>query len=224
MKTLLEALPLRERPAWRVAYQADSCNLIELLAALIGGAQQIETAQALLGRFDSPKTLANATCDEIATVEGLGPATAAKVRAALELGRRFSASIEDNRPSINTPEDAAALLLYSMQDYDQEHLMVLLLDTRNRLIGEPVEIYHGSLNTSLVRVGEIFRPAIRANAASIIVAHNHPSGDPSPSPEDVAITKAVVRAGEMLDIECLDHLIICRGRFLSLKSKGLGFN
>ena len=83
MKTLLEALPLRERPAWRVAYQADSCNLVELLAALIGGAQQIETAQALLGRFDSPKTLANATCDEIAAVEGLGPATAAKLRAAL---------------------------------------------------------------------------------------------------------------------------------------------
>jgi DNA repair protein RadC len=110
-----------------------------------------------------------------------------------------------------------------MQDLEQEHLFVLNLDTRNRLIGEPFEVYHGSLNTSLVRVGELFRPAIRANAASILVAHNHPSGSVEPSPEDVAITKAFVQAGKLLDLCLLDHLIIGRGRFVSLKSRGLGF-
>lgn len=103
-------------------------------------------------------------------------------------------------------------------------MMVLLLDTRNRLIGEPVDLYHGSLNTSLIRIGEVFRHAIRANAAAILVAHNHPSGTPDPSPEDVAITRAIVQACRLLDVECLDHLIVGMGRFASLKSKGLGFD
>lgn len=101
--------------------------------------------------------------------------------------------------------------------------MVLLLDTRNRVIGEPVDLYHGSLNTSLIRIAEVFRPAIRANAAAILIAHNHPSGSPDPSPEDVAITRAIVQAGQLLDVECLDHLIVGGGGFVSLKSKGLGF-
>jgi len=91
-------------------------------------------------------------------------------------------------------------------------------------VGAPVEVYHGSVNSTLVRVGEVFRPAVRANAASAIVAHNHPSGDPSPSPEDVSITRAIVEAGKLMDVEILDHLVIGRGQFVSLKSKGLGFN
>ena len=101
--------------------------------------------------------------------------------------------------------------------------MVLTLNTRNQLMGEPIEVYHGSLNASLIRIGEVLRPAVRMNAASIIVIHNHPSGDPSPSADDVAITRALVEAGKLLDIECLDHLIIGLGCFVSLKSKGLGF-
>jgi len=126
-------------------------------------------------------------------------------------------------PVLGSPADAAAILLPRLQHLEQEHLFILILDTRNRLIGEPVEIYHGSLNETLVRIGELLRPAIRANGASIIVAHNHPSGDPSPSPEDVAITRALVQAGQLVDIALLDHLIIGRGTFVSLKSKGLGF-
>jgi DNA repair protein RadC len=168
--------------------------------------------------------MARATSDEIQMVPGVGPTTAARLRAAFELGRRLAlADDEDPRP-IQSPEDAANLLMHRMQHLEQEHLMVLLLDTRNRLIGEPVDLYHGSLNTSLVRIGEVFRPAIRANAAAILVAHNHPSGTPDPSPEDVAITRAIVQAGQLLDVECLDHLVVGRGTFVSLKSKGLGFS
>lgn len=223
MVRLLERLPLRERPAWRVAYQAEGCNLVELIAALVGGDRQIEIAQALIGRFGSLRAMARATPNKLQGVLGVGPTTGARLRAALELGRRLGKSDDDAPPVIQSPDDAANLLMYQMQHLEQEHLMVLLLDTRNRLIGEPVTLYHGSLNTSLIRIGEIFRPAIRSNAAAVLIAHNHPSGSPDPSPEDVAITRAVVQAGRLLDLECLDHLIIGQGRFVSLKSRGLGF-
>ena len=223
MERLLEKLPLRERPAWRVVYQAEGCSLIELLAVLIGGSSQIEIAQALIGQFGSLRALARATPHEVQEVLGVGPSTAARLRAALELGRRLGVMDGEDPPPIQSPDDAANLLMAQMQHLEQEHLMVLLLDTRNRLIGEPIELYHGSLNTSLIRIGEVFRPAIRANASAILLAHNHPSGTPDPSPEDVAITRAIVEAGRLLDVECLDHLIMGRGRFVSLKSKGLGF-
>ncbi len=105
---------------------------------------------------------------------------------------------------------------------EQEQLRVMLLDTKNRVTATET-VYQGSLNTSLIRVGELFREAIRANCAALIVLHNHPSGDPSPSPEDVAVTRQIVQAGQLLDIEVLDHLIIGRQRFVSLKERGLGF-
>jgi DNA repair protein RadC len=196
---------------------------VEFIAALIGGDRQIEIAQALIGQFGSLRALARATPDEVQEVLGVGPSTAARLRAALELGRRLGVMDGEDPPPIQSPDDAANLLMVQMQHLEQEHLMVLLLDTRNRLMGEPIELYHGSLNTSLIRIGEVFRPAIRANAAAILLAHNHPSGTPDPSPEDVAITRAIVEAGRLLDVECLDHLIMGRGRFVSLKSKGLGF-
>ncbi len=205
MKTMLEALPVRERPAWRVAFHSEACSLIELLAALVGGGRQIEVAQALLAHFGSVGGLTRATADEIAQVPGVGGATAARLQAALELGRRLMAERRDDRPLIRSPEEAAAVVMPRLQDLEQERLVVLLLDTRNRLMGEPVELYRGSLNTSFVRIGELFRPAIRANAAAVIVAHNHPSSDPSPSPEDVALTRAIVEAGRMLDILTLDR-------------------
>jgi DNA repair protein RadC len=225
MKTLLEALPLREQPAWRVTYQAESCSLVECLAAVIGGSRQLEIAQSLVSHFGSAQAIARATHDEIVAVEGIGPACAARLRAAMEFSRLLSMPDERNPPTIQSPEDAAALLLYRMQKLEQEHMMVLLLNTRNRLIGEPVEVYHGSLNSNLIRVSELLRPAVRANAASIILMHNHPSGDPTPSPEDLSVTKAIAEAGKMLDIEVLDHIIIGGGgRFISMKSRGLGFN
>ena len=221
---LLECIPLRERPAYRVSYRAEDCSVLELLAALLGGKDQLEVAGALLSRFESLRGLSRASIHELTSVYGVGMARAAGIKAALELAKRSAQPWQDRAPAIQSPEDAAAVLMPLMQHLEQEHLYILVLDTRNRLIGEPVLIYRGSLNSSLVRVGELFRPAIQSSAASILAAHCHPSGDPAPSPEDVAITRAIVQAGRLLDIQCLDHLIIGRGRYVSLKSRGLGFD
>lgn len=148
---------------------------------------------------------------------------AVRVRAALELGLRLAGEMPEERPAIHSPTDAAALVLPEMSALEQEHLRVILLDTRNRLI-EIAGVYQGSLNSAQVRIGEIFRPAIRRNAAALIIVHNHPSQDPTPSPDDVAVTRAIVQAGKLLDIHALDHLIVAGGRFISLKERGLGFS
>ncbi len=158
---------------------------------------------------------------DLTALPGVGESVAARLMAALEISRRLLAP-EDERLTIRSPADAAALLQPLLLHREQEYLYVLLLDTRNRVLGEPREVYHGSLNTSLIRVGEVFRDAIKANAAAIIVAHNHPSGDPAPSPEDVAVTRALVEAGKLLDCAVLDHLVIGQ-RWTSMKERGLGF-
>jgi len=124
---------------------------------------------------------------------------------------------------ISSEQEAAAYAMPLLAGEIKEGLWVLLLDTRNQVLGMP-RIYYGSVNGSLIRVGEIFRPAIMAEAAAMIVFHNHPSGDPSPSPEDVAVTRAIVEAGKLLDISVLDHIIIGAGQFVSLKARGLGFD
>ena len=145
-----------------------------------------------------------------------------QIKAALELGRRLLVTAPHERPQMRSPADAANLLMAEMSLLSQEHLRTVLLDTRNRVISIPT-IYVGSLNTAQVRVGEMFREAIRANCAGMIVVHNHPSGDPTPSPEDVQVTRMIVEAGALLNIDVLDHLIIGRQRFVSLKERGLGF-
>ena len=122
----------------------------------------------------------------------------------------------------SSPADAAALVSYEMSALEQEHLRVMLLDRRNRVL-ETVEVYKGSVNSSQVRVGEIFKEAIRKNASCIVIIHNHPSGDPTPSPDDVAVTRAIVQAGKLLDVDVLDHLVIGQGKWVSLKERGLGF-
>jgi DNA repair protein RadC len=159
---------------------------------------------------------------ELAKVKGINQATAVRIKAALNLGLRLHIPAEE-RPSINSPADAAALVQYEMGLLEKEHLRVFLLDRRNRVM-DIVEIYQGSVNSSQVRVGEIFRPAIQRLASAIIVCHNHPSSDPTPSPDDVAVTRAIVQAGKLLDVECLDHLVIGQGRWVSLKERGLGFS
>lgn len=123
---------------------------------------------------------------------------------------------------INSPADAAALVSYEMAALEQEHLRVILLDRRNRVL-DKVEVYKGSVNSSQVRVGEVFKEAIRRNASAVIVIHNHPSGDPTPSPDDVAVTRAITQAGKLLDVEVLDHLVIGQGKWVSMKERGLGF-
>ncbi len=110
-----------------------------------------------------------------------------------------------------------------MSALEQEHLRVLLLDTRNRVL-DIVEVYQGSVNTSQVRVGEVFKAAIRRNATAVVIVHNHPSGDPTPSPDDLAVTRACVQAGKLMDVEVLDHLVIGQGRYVSMKERGLGFS
>jgi DNA repair protein RadC len=128
----------------------------------------------------------------------------------------------EERPQVKSPTDVANLLMMEMGFLEQEHLRIVLLDTKNHVLGMPT-IYVGSLNTSVMRVGELFREAVRSNCAAVIVVHNHPSGDPTPSPEDVNITRQIVEAGKLLDVEVLDHLIIGQQRYVSLKERGLGF-
>jgi len=219
----LARLPAPEQPVRRVAERPSACNRVELLAALIGGPHQIERAENLLAAFGNLRAMSAATPDELAAIKGIGPQTALRVRAALELGIRLAGEVPEERLAIHSPADAAALVLPEMSALEQEHLRVILLDTRNRVL-EIVGVYQGSLNSAQVRVGEIFRPAIRRNAAALIVVHNHPSNDLSPSQDDVAVTRAIVQAGKLLDIQAVDHLIVGGGRFISLRERNLGFS
>ncbi|MEE8391465.1 MAG: DNA repair protein RadC [Anaerolineae bacterium] len=219
----LHLLPLRERPVQRVAESgADVCNLAELLAAIVGGIRQIEIAHSLLARFRDLAGLMQASISELeSSTLGLGPAGAARLKAALELGRRLLLETPQDQFKIKSPGDVATLLMAEMSHLEQEHFRVLFLDTRSRLIGSET-VYVGSLNTTHIRVSEVFREATRRNCAAIIVAHNHPSGDPSPSPQDVEVTRQLVEAGQLLDIELLDHLVIGKQRFVSIRERGLG--
>jgi DNA repair protein RadC len=199
----------------------------ELLAILlrvgVQGENAVQVGQRLLREFGGLAGLHQASIHELCALKGLGTAKAAQIKAAIELGRRLSVLSPEDRPAIHSPADAAALVSYEMAALEQEELRVILLDVRNRVL-QVQSVYRGSLNSSQVRVGELFKEAIRRNAANIIVVHNHPSGDPTPSPEDVALTRAVVQAGQLLDVTVLDHLIIGRGRYVSLKERGLGFS
>jgi DNA repair protein RadC len=216
-----------DRPRERLANQgAAALAEAELVAILLRtgtqGTSALLLAESLLQDCGGVAGLRHVRYDELRGRHGFGGAKTAQLLAAVELGRRFAKAELSSRRSIQSPEEVAELLRYDIGGREQEHLVVVLLDTRNRLI-RTVEVYVGSLNSSLVRIGEVFREAVRANAAAVIVAHNHPSGDPSPSPEDVAVTRALVEAGRLLDIEVLDHLIIGKDRHLSLRQAGLGF-
>jgi DNA repair protein RadC len=217
-------LPVSERPINRLHHAGPgSLSTGELIAILLGTSHQLMDAQRLLDVFEGLPGLSRASLSELTGQHGVGRATAARIKAALELGRRLLTTPPADRPQIRSPADAASLLMNEMSLLDQEHLRLILLDTKNYLISLPT-VYVGSLNSNLVRVAEIFRYAIKENCAALIVVHNHPSGDPTPSPEDVVVTRRIVESGQMMDIEVLDHLIIGRGRFVSLKERGLGFN
>lgn len=199
----------------------------ELLAILlrtgVPGENAVQVGQRLLQVFGGLAGLHRAPFDTVCEQHGLGEAKASQIKAAIELGRRLSLESPEERPVIHSPQDAAALVQYEMSALEQEELRVILLDTRNRVL-DISTVYRGSVNSTQARVGELFKPAIRRNAANLIVVHNHPSGDPTPSPDDVAITRAIVQAGKLLDVDVLDHLVIGSGRFVSLKERGLGFS
>jgi len=219
---------LTEHPRERLASLGpQALSNAELLAVLLrtgtSGENSIQVGQRLLQTFGGLRGLQRISFQELVGQHGMGEAKAAQIKAAIELGRRLAAESPQERPTINSPADAAALVQFEMSSLEQEHLCVLLLDTRNHIL-DIVEVYKGSVNSSQVRVGEVFKAAVRRNAPALIVAHNHPSGDPTPSPDDVAVTRAIVQAGKLIDVEVLDHLVIGEGRFVSLKERGLGFS
>ncbi len=187
------------------------------------GENAVQVGQRLLRTFGGLAGLHRAPFDELCQQHGIGEAKAAQIKAAIELGRRLGLESPEERPVINIPADAAALVAYEMAALEQEHLRVILLDTRNHVL-EVVEVYKGSVNSSQVHVGELFKAAIRRGATAMIVVHNHPSGDPTPSPDDVAVTRAIIQAGKLLDVEVLDHMVIGQSRWVSLKERGLGFS
>ena len=221
-------LQASDRPRERLAsLGAQALTTAELIAILlrvgVKGENAVEVGQRLLQKFNGIGGLQRAPLKELVSQRAIGGAKAAQIKAAIELGRRLVHETPGERPVINSPADAADLLRYEMAALEQEHLRVLLLDRRNRVL-ETVEVYKGSVNSSQVRIAELFKDAVRANASAIIVAHNHPSGDPTPSPDDVAVTRAMVQAGRLLDVDVLDHLVIGQGRWVSLKERGLGFS
>ncbi len=179
----------------------------------------------LLATYGGLDGIARASFRELATAHGMGEAKTAQLKAALEIGARLLATTGNVRPTINSPQDVANLLSAEMALLDQEHFRVLLLNTKNQVVGVS-EVYKGNVSSAMVRPGEVFQEAVRSNCPAIVLVHNHPSGDPTPSPDDVYVTQQIVEASKLLDIEVLDHIVIGQadyGRFVSLKERGLGF-
>jgi DNA repair protein RadC len=220
-------MPQTERPRERLmALGAASLSTAELLAIILrtGTTEEnvLRLCQRLLAQFDGLQGLMQATPAELQQLRGLGEAKVAQLVAVLEIGRRMLAYSPEERPIINSAADASRLLL-DMGQLRQEHVRVILLDMNRRVIATPT-IYIGTLNASVLRVSEIFREAVTRNSPAIILAHNHPSGDPSPSPEDIEITRTMIAAGKLLDIALIDHLIIGQKEWRSLKNLGLAFS
>lgn len=222
----INELPASERPRERLKESGPaSLSNSELLAIILRTGTAAENvlglASRLLSRFGGLVGLARASLGELCAERGVGQAKAAQLKAALELGRRLSSTHPEERAVVRTPQDVANLLMAEMSFLDQEQLRVVLLTSKNQVISIP-EVYKGNVNTSLIRPSELFREAVRENCPAIIVVHNHPSGDPDPSPEDIAVTEQIVAAGRVLDIEVLDHMIIGGQRYASLKERGVG--
>ena len=217
----LKLLALRDQPVTRVSADPSVCTITELLAAVIGGPNQLEIADALLVHFNGDiHRMRQAATTELLGIPGIGKKTAAALRAAFILSSRLSA--QSDHPSVDSPRDLAKLC-EDMSAFDHERLRILMLNTHHRLIGME-DVYKGFVNSTSIRVGELFRPAIRVNATAVAFAHNHPSGSKEPSAEDVSVTRALVQAGKLLETQVLDHLILGHGGWTSLKQKGLGFD
>jgi DNA repair protein RadC len=217
-------MPVEERPRERlIHFGAEALSNQELLAILLRTGTARESALSLAGRILSSvgglKDLAQATIQQLSTVNGVGPAKAVEIRAAVELGKRICTLTDDARPTIRSPADASQLLMSELRFQAKEHFRALLLDAKNQVI-RILPISVGSLTESIVHPRELFREAIRYSSAALIVAHNHPSGDPTPSPEDIATTRRLIEVGRIVGIELLDHVILGDGRFVSLKERG----
>lgn len=222
---LLRDLPHEERPRERMMqYGAESLSHAELLAILLRTGTRNESAitlaQRILNHVGQLRYLHDMSVTELTAIRGIGDAKALQLKAGLELGRRMSRSRLEDALQVRRPQDAADLLMESMRYYDKEHFICLFLNTKNRIMAQET-VTIGILDASLVHPREVFKAALKCGAASIICAHNHPSGDPTPSPEDVALTRRLVEAGEIVGIELLDHLVIGDNQYVSLKERGL---
>ncbi|MCL5292916.1 MAG: DNA repair protein RadC [Actinobacteria bacterium] len=221
----IKEMPLSVRPRERLmSMGAPMLSDAELLGILVRTGRQGETAVDLGNRIladagDIGK-LANAMPEELCRVDGIGEAKAAQVVAAFELGKRASAATPSQRPVVSTPKDAVDLLMSKMRYLDREHFKALVLNTKNQLL-RSIDVSIGSLSSSIVHPRELFKAVIRLSGAAVIVAHNHPSGDPTPSAEDILLTRRLVKAGNILGIDLLDHVILGDGTFVSLKERNL---
>lgn len=218
-------LPKGERPRERLKnFGAEALSGQELLALIIGrgipGKSAISVAQDLLVQFGNIRAVSQATLEELSRVKGIGFAKATQIRAAFELGRRQDLEPEMGNYSIKTPENLVKAIRKSIEDKAKEHFKLILLNTRNKIIGVST-ISVGTLNASLVHPREVFKEALVHSASSIILVHNHPSDDPEPSDDDLTLTRRLADAGRLMGIEVLDHIIITRSGHTSFKAKGL---
>ncbi|CAM4488625.1 RadC family protein [Paenibacillus typhae] len=221
---MLRDLPHEERPRERMMhYGAESLSQAELLAILLRTGTRRESAihiaQQLLRHSGGLRGLADLSIEELTNIKGIGPAKAVQLKAGIELGRRMANSRLTEPVIIRSPQDAAEILTEQLRYLQKEHFVCLFLNTKNHVIAQET-LSMGSLNASIVHPREVFRAAMKCSSAAIICAHNHPSGDPAPSPEDISLTTRLVQAGEIVGIDVLDHLIIGDSRFVSLKEKG----
>jgi DNA repair protein RadC len=192
-----------------------------ILGRGIKGESVIVTAQKLLSRFGNLKNLASASIEELTQIKGIGPAKAAQIKATFELSKRLeNSSSETTKITVKSPEDVVKTARNLLKGKKKEHFLVICLDTRNHLI-KTSTVSIGSLDCSIVHPREVFKDAISSSAASVIFIHNHPSGDPTPSEDDIKMTKRLIEAGEIIGIEVLDHIIICDSEHLSMKAKNL---
>ena len=226
----ISEMPSDERPRERLEkYGAQNLSHAELIAILLrmGSSREsaLDMARRIVSRYGTLRGLARASFSELTQLDGVGKAKAAQIQAGLELGQRLRNDPRLERRAINNPQDVFDLLGDEMSLLTQEHLKVVLLDTKNRVM-EVDEVYKGNVNSSMVRAAEVFRAAVKANATSILLAHNHPSGNPTPSAQDAQVTADLVKAGKLLGIDVLDHVIIghpAEKAFVSLKEQGIGF-
>ncbi|SMG58092.1 RadC family protein [Paenibacillus aquistagni] len=221
---MLRDLPEEDRPRERMKHAgAEALSLVELLAILLRTGTKNESAllvaQRILNHTGSLHNLADMTFAELTAIKGIGTAKALELLACLELGRRMAKTRMEEQALIRRPQDAAMLVMESMRYYKQEHFVCLFLNIKNKVLAQET-ISIGTLDASLVHPREVFRAAIRHGCASVICIHNHPSGDPTPSHEDIAITRRLMEAGELVGIEVLDHIVIGDKRYVSLKEQG----
>jgi DNA repair protein RadC len=220
----VKRIPLGERPRERLYHIGTrELSLQELLAIVIGGGSKsagaITIAYRLIDSFGDLSSLGRADPDELRSVKGIGFARACQLVAAFELGKRFAKESGVSNMSIRAPDDIARLFMDEMKHYDREHFKAAFLNTKNQVL-KIVTVSIGSLNASIVHPREILKPAIATSAASIVLVHNHPTGDPKPSKEDIEFTKRFAKCGELIGIGLLDHVIIGAGRYTSLKERG----